>query len=165
MTVIRPMRWWDIEPVVVLERELFEDAWSAELFWSELAQGDTRHYLVATDDEQIVGYAGAALYPPEGAVQTLAVAPAAQRRGLGRRLLADLLNEGRHRAVSEMTLEVRAGNVAAEALYRQFGFETVGLRRDYYEVSGADAHVMLVTGIDSDAYGEMLRRARAAPAA
>lgn len=61
--VLREMRWWDIDPVLRMERELFpEDAWSRGMFWSELAHargpGATRRYLVAEDDGRMVGYAG-----------------------------------------------------------------------------------------------------------
>src|SRR5690606_8181868 len=63
--VLREMRWWDIEPVLELERELFpEDAWSRGMFWSELAHargpGATRRYVVAQEGDRIVGYAGLA---------------------------------------------------------------------------------------------------------
>ena len=51
MTVLRPMRWWDIDAALAIEQELFPDAWSVETFWSELARvPETRHYLVAEDD-------------------------------------------------------------------------------------------------------------------
>lgn len=64
--VLREMRWWDIEPVLALEHDLFpEDAWSAGMFWSELAHargpGATRRYVVAEDGSgRLVGYAGLA---------------------------------------------------------------------------------------------------------
>ena len=57
---LRPMRWWDVEPVVDLERTLFgATAWTAEAFWSELAHPDSRNYLVAQGpDGALLGYAG-----------------------------------------------------------------------------------------------------------
>lgn len=63
--VLREMRWWDIDPVLELERDLFpEDAWSRGMFWSELAHARgpeaTRRYVVAEEGERIVGYAGLA---------------------------------------------------------------------------------------------------------
>ena len=154
---LRPMRWWDIEPVMVLEHELFgADSWSAELFWSELAEHDTRRYLVAESDGEIVGYAGLLGYVDDGYVQTVAVAPAAQGRGIGTRLMVALLREARRVGLPVVGLEVRADNERAQALYRRFGFNQVGVRRGYYQPSGADAVIMLAREVDGRAYGELL---------
>lgn len=151
------MRWWDIEPVMGLERELFaEDSWSPELFWAELAELDSRHYLVAESDGVIVGYAGLLAYIDEGYVQTIAVAPGSQGLGVGSQLLVALLREARRIGLPSVGLEVRADNERAQALYRRFGFAPVGVRRGYYQPSGADAVVMFVREVDGRAYGELL---------
>src|SRR3954454_11189973 len=119
VAVLRDMRWWDIDPVMALELELFGDeAWSPTMFWSELAEHATRHYLVATSDQQGVAYAGLCAYPPhESYVQTIAVAPAAQGQGLGTRLLTALIDESQRRGCRRLDLEVRADNDVAVALY------------------------------------------------
>ena len=75
-------------------------------------------------------------------MQTIAVAPTAQGQGLGRRLLDALLDEGRRREATEVLLEVRADNEAAQALYRRAGFDRIGLRRAYYQPGGIDALVL-----------------------
>jgi [ribosomal protein S18]-alanine N-acetyltransferase len=144
VTNVRALRWWDIEPVMSLELELFGDeAWSPTMFWSELAEPATRHYLVAVRDDRIVGYAGLCAYPPhESYVQTIAVAPGAQGHGLGTRLLIDLIEESVRRGCRRLDLEVRADNEIAIRLYERHGFTRVGLRRGYYQPSGADALVM-----------------------
>jgi len=149
MTVeVRPMRWWDIEALMPLELELFApECWSAELFWSELAEAATRYYLVAEDDGEVVGYAGLCVYPDEAYVQTLAVRRSHQRAGLGAALLTALLIEAATRGRDVVALEVRADNEPAQRLYRRFGFVPVGLRRGYYQPSGADAVVMTLRGI------------------
>jgi [ribosomal protein S18]-alanine N-acetyltransferase len=139
---LRRMRWWDIEPVTALERALFDDPWSPEMFWDELAQGDTRTYVVATDDDAVVGYAGLAAMPDEAYVQTIGVAPAHQRRGLGATLLTALLDDAKRRGLPRVGLEVRVDNAPAIALYERFGFIRIGVRRRYYP-SGADALVMV----------------------
>ena len=138
------MRWWDIEPVMVLEHELFGDeAWSKTMFWSELAEHMSRHYLVAEVDGAIVAYAGLYAYPPhESYVQTIAVAPSHQGRGIGTRLLNDLIEESQRRGCERLDLEVRADNDVAIALYERQGFIRIGLRRHYYQPSGVDAVVM-----------------------
>ncbi|MGW4897226.1 ribosomal protein S18-alanine N-acetyltransferase [Kitasatospora sp. NPDC004240] len=141
------MRWWDIDPVLGLELRLFpEDAWSAGMFWSELAEahpGGTRHYTVATAaDGAVVGYAGLMAVAGEGDVQTIAVDERHQGAGLGAELLADLIREAARRGCAEVLLEVRVDNPRAQRLYERFGFEPVGIRRGYYQPANVDALVM-----------------------
>ncbi|MCV7194467.1 ribosomal protein S18-alanine N-acetyltransferase [Mycolicibacterium brumae] len=101
------------------------------------------HYVAARIDGRLVGYAGAArlgLTPPlEYEVHTIGVDPDYQGRGIGRRLLADLLEFA---CDGPTFLEVRTDNAAAIALYESVGFETVGLRKNYYPGSRADAFTM-----------------------
>jgi ribosomal-protein-alanine N-acetyltransferase len=145
---LRPMRWWDVEALMPLEQELFApECWSASLFWSELAQADTRHYLVAEEVGEIVGYAGLCVYPDEAYVQTLGVRRSDQGRGIGAGLLMALLAEAARRGRDVVGLEVRADNDPAQALYARFGFTPVGRRRGYYQPSGTDAVVMMLRGV------------------
>lgn len=138
------MRWWDIEPVMVIEHELFGDeSWTDTMFWSELAERATRMYLVEEDDGGVCAYAGLCAYAPhEAYVQTIAVAPRAQRRGIGEHLLVTMLDEAERRNCEHVDLEVRADNDAAMRLYERHGFAKIGLRRNYYQPSGTDAVVM-----------------------
>ena len=144
VTTVRPMRWWDIDPVMQLEHALFGDeAWSNTMFWSELAEHETRWYVVAVDVDGIAGYAGLCSYPPnEAYVQTIAVAPDRQRRGIGTDLLLRLVEEASRRGCRRLDLEVRADNDLAIALYHRHGFRDIGRRRGYYQPSGTDAVVM-----------------------
>ncbi|CAL9501234.1 N-alpha-acetyltransferase RimI [Streptomyces sp. enrichment culture] len=145
---LREMRWWDIEPVLELERELFPyDAWSPALFWSELARARgphaTRRYLVAENGEgRVVGYGGLAAAGGTGDVQTIAAARDHWGTGLGARLLTALLTAATDFECREVLLEVRVDNDRARRLYERFGFEAVGLRRGYYQPGNADALVM-----------------------
>jgi ribosomal-protein-alanine N-acetyltransferase len=150
------MRWWDIDAVVLLEQELFEDAWSAEMFWSELAQAETRTYIVLEDDGSIVGYAGLAELPDASFVQTIGVTASRQGEGLGRRLLVALLRDAARRGSDEVALEVRIDNLAAQRLYAAYGFTALGVRRGYYQPSGTDALVMSVRGVASADYAARL---------
>ncbi|MDJ0383431.1 ribosomal protein S18-alanine N-acetyltransferase [Streptomyces sp. G-G2] len=150
------MRWWDIEPVLELEHELFpEDAWSAGMFWSELAHARgplaTRRYVVAetmpdggsaAGDGRLVGYAGLAAAGDLGDVQTIAVAREEWGTGLGARLLTDLLGAATAFECAEVLLEVRVDNTRAQRLYERFGFEPIGFRRGYYQPGNVDALVM-----------------------
>lgn len=143
--VLAPLRWWHLPEILVLEQELFApECWSEELFWSELAQGEHRHYLIATGGDRIVGYAGLASGAGEAFVQTIGVKAECQRRGVGARLLGALIDEARARGAAVVGLEVRADGEVAQRLYARHGFEAVGRRRGYYQPSGVDAIVMLL---------------------
>ena len=147
---VRPMRWPDIEPVHRLETELFTvDPWSIEQFWSELAQ-PTRSYVVAVDGDRIVGYAGVFLLAPDSDVQTIAVSPLDQGRGIGATLLRSLIDEASVARCRQMLLEVRSDNPSAIAMYERFGFERISLRRDYYD-RGIDAIIMRLRPIEGRA--------------
>ena len=146
MIRLERMRWWHVAALMPLEQELFApEPWSERLFWSELGQLETRHYLVALDGEQVVGYAGLCDYPDEAFVQTLAVARGAQGQGLGSRLLVALLDEAARRGQRTVSLEVRADNGAAQRLYARHGFSRTAVRRGYY-AGGVDALVLTRRG-------------------
>ncbi|MFJ6564851.1 ribosomal protein S18-alanine N-acetyltransferase [Streptomyces sp. NPDC091412] len=141
------MRWWDIDPVLELEKDLFpEDAWSRGMFWSELAHSRgpeaTRRYVVAEDGGRIVGYAGLVASGGQGDVQTIAVARDHWSTGLGSRLLTELLRAATAFECAEVMLECRVDNVRAQKLYERFGFEPIGFRRGYYQPGNVDAVVM-----------------------
>jgi len=141
--VLERLRWWHVEALLPIEAALFGDEpWTARTFWSELGQVGTRHYLVALDGPDPVGYAGLCDYPDEAWVQTLAVAPTHTGRGLGARLLTALLEEAERRRQRVVSLEVRADNEPAQRLYARHGFTRTGVRRGYYQPSGADAYVL-----------------------
>ncbi|MEU7613031.1 ribosomal protein S18-alanine N-acetyltransferase [Micromonospora sp. NPDC049204] len=145
MTAVRlePFRWWHIDDVLPIEADLFgAEQWSPAMFWNELANG--HHYRVAVDaDGAVLGYAGLAGVPPgEVWVQNIAVRRDAQRRGVGRALLEELLAEAARRDARSTLLEVAVDNAAAQRLYATYGFEPVGVRRGYYQPSNTDALVM-----------------------
>jgi [ribosomal protein S18]-alanine N-acetyltransferase len=157
---LRAMRWWDIDAVLELEKDLFpEDAWSRGMFWSELAHARgpeaTRRYVVAEEGqpgdgesgagERIVGYAGLAASGDVADIQTIAVARDHQRAGLGGRLLTDLLRAATAFECAEVMLECRVDNIRAQKLYERFGFEPIGFRRGYYQPGNVDALVMRLT--------------------
>ncbi|MFD6436769.1 ribosomal protein S18-alanine N-acetyltransferase [Streptomyces venezuelae] len=160
------MRWWDIDAVFVLEKELFpDDAWSRGMFWSELAHARgplaTRRYVVAMDGDRLVGYAGLAAsgaVPDSGFaavadVQTIAVARDHWGTGLGARLLTDLLQAATAFECAEVMLEVRVDNTRAQKLYERFNFEPIGFRRGYYQPGNVDALVMRRTDPSTPASG------------
>lgn len=129
-----------IPALVDLEEILFpgDSPWNWEMFASELDVGN--HYVVHRDADGIIdGYAGLAIVGDEAEVHTIGVRPDVQGHGLGRKLLRQLISAAGDR---RMLLEVRTDNAAAIALYTSEGFSTLGIRRRYYQPSGADAYTM-----------------------
>jgi ribosomal-protein-alanine N-acetyltransferase len=94
----------------------------------------------------------------EGHVTTIAVDPAWHRHQIGTRLLLAVAHEALAREVNALTLEVRVSNTPAQAMYRSFGFSSVGVRKGYYAETNEDALVMWVRGIDRDEYAAKLAR-------
>jgi ribosomal-protein-alanine N-acetyltransferase len=136
------LRWWHIEDLLPIEEDLFGvERWSAAMFWNELANGN--HYVAAVDGDEVVGYAGLVLSPPDEAwVNNMAVRRDHQRRGIGRALLNDLLDTARERGARTTMLEVAVDNAPAQQLYDAYGFEVIGVRKGYYQASKTDALVM-----------------------
>jgi ribosomal-protein-alanine N-acetyltransferase len=134
----------DIDAVLVLERDVFgAEAWSRQMLAAELDQQPaSRYYLVAEENGRLAGYAGLLGSGWQGDVLTLAVAADSWGRGIGTALLRALLAEAGRRGCTEVFLEVRTDNNRAQELYRRHDFNEIGIRRGYYQPSGADALVM-----------------------
>lgn len=138
---IIPMTRRDLDRVVEIERQCFPTAWRREAYERELLNENAR-YLVARVGQRIVGYCGMWVIAPEAHITTLAVEPQYRRRGIGERLLAALLEAAQDMGADRATLEVRESNVAAQSLYRKYGFEAVAYLRGYYPDTREDAVVM-----------------------
>jgi ribosomal-protein-alanine acetyltransferase len=144
---LRPATLADLDAIMGIESSVFRsDAWSRRTMRAEL-DGPHGYYLVAEDaaaPSGIIGYAG--LFAPQRAheadVQTIAVAPIARRRGIGRALMVRLIDESRSRGARQLFLEVRADNPTAQTLYGSLGFEQIAVREKYYQPDGVDAFVM-----------------------
>jgi ribosomal-protein-alanine N-acetyltransferase len=138
----RDMTLDDVSAVNALEQRLFPaDAWPLEMFLAELTQPETRRYVVAESGGAIVGYAGLMCIEPIADVQTIAVVPEFEGRGIGSALLTRLIDEARRRGAADVLLEVREDNPRAQQLYVRFGFEQIHIRRKYYR-DGVDALIM-----------------------
>ncbi|MFN2607975.1 MAG: ribosomal protein S18-alanine N-acetyltransferase [Acidimicrobiales bacterium] len=147
-----PMRRRHLRSVLRIEAQVYPRPWSISLFVSELALRSTRAYWVARVDGAVVGYCGLMITVDDGHVTTLAVDPAWHRRTIGSRLLLTLAREAVRRGATALTLEVRMSNVAAQELYRRFGFRPAGVRKKYYVETNEDALVMWADDVDTPAY-------------
>lgn len=151
MTIVdlRPLRAADFDRVLELERILFgPGAWTYGMLAEELG-GLGRWYVVAEEDLQhragvgpVVGYAGLWFDGDVTQVMTIGVDPAYQGRGIGRQLLAALVDRSRRLGAEAVLLEVRTDNLPALALYERFGFQHLGVRKRYYQPEDKDAYTM-----------------------
>ncbi|MBE7003375.1 MAG: ribosomal-protein-alanine N-acetyltransferase [Ruminococcaceae bacterium] len=141
-----------LDEVAALERVCFSDPWSRNMLAEELDNAMSA-YLVALDKEDgsVVGYAGLYVVADEGYITNVAVRPESRRGGVAGALLDVLINFAEGNALAFLTLEVRASNYAAIALYGSRGFRGVGRRTNYYEHPREDAIIMTkVFGDDTD---------------
>lgn len=144
----------DVAALHRLELELFPgDAWSEDMLAAEIAH-ETRRYLVAVQEERIVGYAGVMVVAETADVQNIAVIPQVRGRGLGSALLEALHEIASRRGAQEVLLEVRESNETAQSLYRRFGYAEIARRPRYYP-DGETALIMLAPlSADGDAFAE-----------
>jgi ribosomal-protein-alanine N-acetyltransferase len=106
----------------------------------------------------IVGYAGIWVMTDEAHVTTIATHPDVRGRGVGELLLLALIHRGIEVGARWMTLEVRASNMVAQALYRKYTFKEMGVRRRYYSDNGEDALVMWTDALDSETFQKALEQ-------
>jgi ribosomal-protein-alanine N-acetyltransferase len=139
--VVRDAVAADVDSVHAIEVASFSQPWRREAFRDLILAGGGR-VLVATLGQEVAGYIVLVGAADEAEIANLAVAPAGRRQGTGRLLVEAALSEARRRGVRHVFLEVRASNVAAQALYRAFGFEAIAARRAYYQFPTEDAIVM-----------------------
>ena len=139
--VYKPLDAAHAAAVSALEAQVMgSDAWNEHLVADELPRPD-RVWWAAYDGEQLLGYAGG--WVVDGQVQILKVGvdPSQRRRGIARELLARVAADARNLGAATCSLEVRAGNVGAQAFYEALGFHTLGTRPRYYS-DGEDALIM-----------------------
>lgn len=137
-----PMRAGDLDEVVAIERASFSLPWSRGAFLYEMEQNRVARCWVMRDDDRIVGYVCLWEIGDEVHITNIAVRPESRRQGLGRTLLANVLEDARRRRLRIVGLEVRPSNQEALGLYDSFGFKVVGRRKGYYYDTGEDALVM-----------------------
>jgi len=155
---IEPLRRRHLTAIMPIEDASYPKPWTIGVFNSEIEmmRRGERHYLVARDGAELVGYAGLMFVVDDAHVTNIAVAQQRQRQGIATRLLAELAWAAIDRGCAALTLEVRVSNVGAQALYREFGFVPAGVRKKYYE-NVEDAIVMWCNDVALPEYHERLR--------
>lgn len=142
----RRMEPGDLDRVVAIERDGFRNPWSRDLLERELSHAWSSTVLATVEGEGgrevVLGFIVFWLVHDEVHVLNIATALEARRRGVGRALMLEAHEAGRHRGARIATLEVRRSNAPAIELYRSLGYRQVGIRPNYYADEGEDAIVM-----------------------
>jgi ribosomal-protein-alanine N-acetyltransferase len=146
---IRPMRLDDLQEVQAIDRASFSLPWPPSSYRYELEDNQFSFLYVAEDrggaeTSRVVGMIVVWMIMDESHIATLAVLPEFRRKGISQLLLKVALIEAIRRGARLATLEVRASNRVAHALYRRFRFAVVGRRPRYYQDNQEDALIMTV---------------------
>ena len=139
---IRPMTADGLTASAELETMCFSTPWSIQAFKDSLDKPEIYLFRVAYIGSELVAQAGLILSFDEADVVNVAVKPEYRKNGIAFELLNELMKAGSEKGVKDFTLEVRAGNQAAIALYEKLGFKTEGIRKDFYREPVEDALIM-----------------------
>lgn len=152
---IRKMTAEDIAAVVELDQISFSLPWPERSFRFELNDNPASRCWVAEVDERVVGMLVAWLFVDEAHIATIATHPHYRRQGIARRLLTYALRSALREGVQSSFLEVRESNLAAQEMYRKFGYVEVGRRKRYYRDNNEDAILMNLEKINADRLQEL----------
>jgi ribosomal-protein-alanine N-acetyltransferase len=144
----------DLDDVMEIEQASFSLPWSRWMFERELRSRERSHFLVVRSGSELVGYVGFWMVLDEAHIVTIAVRSDFRRRGVGSYILASALGLAVRLGAGRATLEVRITNLAAQRLYRKFGFEKIAIRKNFYSDTGEDAYVMWIYDL-RDKIGEI----------
>jgi [ribosomal protein S18]-alanine N-acetyltransferase len=148
--LIRKMTLEDIPAVVALDQISFSLPWPERSFRFEVTDNLSSRCWVAELDERLVGMLVAWLLVDEIHIATIATHPDFRRQGIARRLLTHTLQRAMDEGAQSSFLEVRESNLAAQEMYRQFGFEVTGRRKRYYKDNDEDAILMNLDPLHRD---------------
>ena len=139
--IIEAMTSAHVPQIAELEKLCFSDPWSEKSVASEL-NNPLSHWLVAVEDDAVLGYIGSQTVLDESDMMNVAVSPAHRRKGIAEALVLALADALREKGSVKLTLEVRASNVPAITLYEKLDFKPIGLRKNYYRNPKEDALIL-----------------------
>lgn len=141
---IRLMEIDDLDDVMELEFKCFTTPWSREAFFNEITKNQFAYYLVAEQDGKVIGYCGLWVISDDAHITNIAIHPSERRKGIGDYLFRGAMDMAKTLGAVKMSLEVRVSNEPAQSLYRKYGFQKGGIRKNYYTDNQEDALVMWV---------------------
>lgn len=130
-----------LQDVYIIETECFSHPWSKKSIESEI-NNDTSLFLVATENDEVIGYIGMSTVIDEGYIFNVAVKSTQRKKGIASALINELITYGKKNNFCFITLEVRESNEPAISLYSKFGFIKVGERKNYYSDPKENAILM-----------------------
>lgn len=148
--LIRKMTLEDIPAVIELEHLSFTLPWPERSFRFEITHNPVSRCWVAEVDEHIVGMVVGWLFVDEIHIATIATHPDFRRQGIGHKLLSHTLIHAIQEGARSSFLEVRESNLAAQEMYRKFGYEEAGRRKRYYRDNDEDAILMNLGSLSTD---------------
>lgn len=148
--LIRKMTLEDIPAVVQLDQVSFSLPWPERSFRFEVTDNPASRCWVAEIDRRIAGMVVAWLFVNEVHIATIATHPDFRQLGIGSRLLAHTLLQALEEGARSSFLEVRESNLAAQEMYRKFGYKEAGRRRRYYRDNDEDAILMSLEPLNRD---------------
>jgi ribosomal-protein-alanine N-acetyltransferase len=151
--IIRKMTVNDVPAVVDLDQKSFSLPWPERSFRFELTDNPASRCWVAELDGNIVGMIVVWLIVDEAHVATIATHPDFRRKGIAKRLLSHALQKLMEQGARSSFLEVRESNLAAQEMYRKFGYEETGRRRRYYKDNDEDAILMNLDSLSAERLG------------
>ena len=140
--IIRQAEAKDILAIEGLEQVCFSDPWSYESLEHDILNNKLSFYIVAEVEGVVCGYVGIWNIVDEGHITNVAVSPDYRRKHIASNMLDVLIASCEEAGVERFTLEVRAGNEPAKALYAGKGFKEISVRKGYYQDNGEDAIIM-----------------------
>ena len=139
--LISLMKEEEIPQVAALEQACFSEPWTEQGLMESFKRPEYL-FVTATEEDQVVGYAGLYQVLDEGDITNIAVLPFVREKGIGTALTRALIEAGEQRNIQAFTLEVRVGNASAIHIYEKLGFVSAGVRKGFYEKPKEDALIM-----------------------
>ena len=139
--ILETMNAAHVAQIAALEKICFSDPWSERSVASEL-DNKLAFWLVATEGETVAGYIGSQTVMEETDMMNVAVHPDFRRQGIAEALVSGLVEHLKAMGSHCLTLEVRASNAPAIALYEKLGFAEIGRRKNYYRNPREDALIL-----------------------
>lgn len=133
----------DLQGIYAIEESSFSKPWSLESMSNDL-KNPIATYIVAEENNQIIGYVGVWNVMSEGQITNVAVDKSYREKGVGAQLIKTLVDYAKQNQLFILLLEVRSSNLIAQKLYGKFGFKQVAVRKDYYSHPKEDAIIMVL---------------------
>ena len=146
---LRKMEDRDVGSIVLLEQTCISDPGAEKMVADLIDSSWDEVWVLEAEEDGVVGYINFRFIAGEGELMRIAVLPNLRGRGLSRKLMDKMVESASKNAVTDMTLEVRAGNEPAIGLYRAYGFVSEAVRKGYYHNPTEDALIMWVHDMPS----------------